>query len=204
MSGEVSRDNEYVVAWIDCLASKGKFGRGVLFYGNHFEQDKCRAPRSTLFTVPINAPGFLLNSFSMRSFNALYYNLQRASSREQYVHYTPFFYPLDAINDWNKIYGKNGFLQFQCVVPNVDSISKILEFVVKSGTASFLAVLKEFGDIKSPGLLSFPRTGTTICLDFPMRGEKTLKMFAELENYVRDAGGALYPAKDATMSEEAF
>ena len=204
LSQEISGKYEYVVAWLDCLARKNQFGRGVFFYGVHSDKQIKPKSSSSLLRVPIDAPGFLLNPLSMKAFNTLYYNVQRDHSEAKLIHYDPFFYPLDAVHGWNKIYGKNGFLQFQCVVPDAESATRILEKVVDSRMASFLAVLKEFGDVKSPGMLSFPRPGTTLCLDFPMKGEKTLKLFDEFEAIVRDVGGALYPAKDATMSKEAF
>ncbi|RIL04554.1 MAG: FAD-binding oxidoreductase, partial [Proteobacteria bacterium] len=121
--------------------------------------------------------------------------------------YRPFFYPLDSVSNWNKIYGKRGLIQFQCVVPKTDDnrpISEILGVVVETGRASFLAVLKEFGTIASPGLLSFPRPGITLCLDFPMEGEVTVNLMKRLDEMTREFGGAIYPAKDAFMSAHSF
>ena len=121
-------------------------------------------------------------------------------------HYLPFFYPLDSVYNWNRIYGKRGFLQFQCVLPPENKnkiLENILKKVVATGKASFLAVLKEFGEIKSPGMLSFPRPGVTLCLDFAC-DQKSIELVHSLEQQVLDAGGAIYPAKDALMSKIAF
>jgi hypothetical protein len=121
------------------------------------------------------------------------------------VHYDPFFFPLDSIREWNRIYGKTGLLQFQCVVPHGGAraaMRKILERIADDGSASFLAVLKNFGDVRSPGMLSFPRPGVTLALDFANRGERTLRLVHQVMAIARDAGGAFYPAKDACMSPE--
>jgi FAD/FMN-containing dehydrogenase len=121
------------------------------------------------------------------------------------VHYRPFYYPLDAVHRWNRLYGKRGLLQWQCVVPtDSDAIRRILEDISRSGEGSFLAVLKTFGDVRSPGLLSFPRPGVTLALDFPNRGERTFALLDRLDAIVREHAGALYPAKDARMSPETF
>jgi FAD/FMN-containing dehydrogenase len=143
----------------------------------------------------------------LRLFNAAYYHRQMQGSRRQAVHYAPFFYPLDGVEHWNRMYGRNGFFQFQCAVPPVgarDALQQMLREIAGSGQGSFLAVLKEFGDLASPGLLSFPRPGATLALDFPNAGSATLRLLDRLEAIVMAAGGALYPAKDARMSGEAF
>ncbi|HLL52048.1 MAG TPA: FAD-binding protein, partial [Myxococcaceae bacterium] len=132
---------------------------------------------------------------------------QLGRSSEQLVHYDPFFYPLDAVYAWNRIYGRRGLLQFQCVVPyekGGGAMRTILEEISKSGLASFLAVLKTFGDLPSPGLMSFPRPGVTLALDFANAGKKTHALFARLDRLTREHGGAVYPAKDALMSPESF
>ncbi len=122
-------------------------------------------------------------------------------------HYDPFFYPLDSILNWNRMYGKRGFFQYQCVVPYKDggaAIRKILGAIAKSGMGSFLAVLKTMGDISSPGTLSFPREGVTLALDFANHGDKTHKLFTNLDKIVKSVGGALYPCKDARMPPTMF
>ena len=123
------------------------------------------------------------------------------------VHFDPFFYPLDAVLGWNKAYGKNGFIQYQFVVPfdnGKEAIRDILKTVAASGMSSFLTVLKTFGYVQSPGMLSFPRPGITMAVDFRYDGQKTLNKLNELDDIVRDAGGVLYPAKDSRMSAEDF
>jgi FAD/FMN-containing dehydrogenase len=157
--------------------------------------------------VPFDFPNLALNPLSIRAFNTLYYAKQRQKSVVTTVHYDPFFYPLDAINHWSRIYGRRGFFQYQSVVPaeaNHDTIRRILTRIAASGRGSFLAVLKTFGEPKSPGLLSFPRPGVTLALDFPNEGAGTLALFEELDRIVLEAGGRIYPAKDARMSPRMF
>ncbi len=189
---------EYTVAWIDCLSRRP--GRGVFLRGAH-AAGSARAP-SRRVTVPIDFPAFFLNRHTVRAFNRMY----RVATRpgERIVHYQPFFFPLDGVQRWNRIYGKPGFFQFQCVVPTIATIAALLEEVARTGTGSFLSVLKTFGELPSPGMLSFPRKGFTLALDFANRGKPTLLLLETLEQKVRDAGGALYPAKDAHMSRETF
>jgi hypothetical protein len=143
----------------------------------------------------------------MRAFNILYYNHQRSKVVDALQYYEPFFYPLDAILHWNRIYGTRGFFQYQLVVPFQDgsaALKEIFARISRSGRASFLAVLKTFGEVESPGLLSFPRRGVTLALDFPNQGAPTYALMDELDRIVLQAGGALYPAKDARMSLEMF
>ena len=141
------------------------------------------------------------------AFNNLYHRLNSAKAGTSRQHYAAFFYPLDAMLDWNRLYGRRGMLQYQCVIPRGnerDAIGALLDVITASGQASFLAVLKTFGDLPSPGLLSFSRAGATLALDFPYRGEATLKLMARLDAIVSEAGGALYPAKDGRMTSELF
>ncbi|HEY2027931.1 MAG TPA: FAD-binding protein, partial [Myxococcales bacterium] len=133
-----------------------------------------------------------------------YYNAQKLASGEKLSHYDPFFFPLDGVARWNRLYGKRGFLQFQCVVPGREAICAIIEEATQSGAGSPLTVLKKFGDVPSPGMLSFPRPGFTLTIDLPNRGEATFAQFARLEALTMEAGGALYPAKDARMTARAF
>ena len=200
---------EYTVAWIDCLARGRALGRGLLLRGNHAPADDAspsRPPRLRA-TVPFDAPAFLLNRWTIRGFNALYYHRQRRRSVARRVHYDPFFYPLDSIGSWNRLYGRRGFLQYQCVVPHAggrEATRDLLSHVATSGEGSFLAVLKLFGDVPSPGLLSFPRPGVTLALDFPNRGPVTSRLLGDLDWVVRRHGGRVYPAKDARMSAADF
>lgn len=202
-----SSDFEYTVAWLDCVSSGENFARGHFIRGNHSKTISTNySPRKLPLTVPFNFPGFALNKYSVQAFNSLYYNRQVPKMKSSEVHYNPFFYPLDGVNNWNRIYGSAGLLQFQCVVPLTDrleGIKKIMKMVVASGRASFLAVLKEFGNIPSPGMLSFPREGITLCLDFP-NSPATRDLLKNLDLQVRELGGASYPAKDAIFPKESF
>ncbi|NDC38921.1 MAG: FAD-binding protein, partial [Proteobacteria bacterium] len=164
-------------------------------------------PRAAVLQVPLDAPAWVLNPFTVRAFNTAYYGKQLEKFKKFRSHYRPFFYPLDAVHNWNRIYGKRGFFQFQCVVPETENnraIREILAAIVRSQGASFLAVIKRFGAVESPGMLSFPRPGITLCLDFPNQGEVSMRMMRELDRMTREAGGAQYPAKDATMAPESF
>jgi FAD/FMN-containing dehydrogenase len=210
---ELARDADasfdYTVSWIDCLATGSRLGRGLLMRGNRTPGDRdlpaSNSPRKLV--MPFHAPAIALNSWTVKAFNALYYRKQWSTMVRQTVHYEPFFYPLDSILHWNRLYGKRGFFQHQCVVPPdnaEDVMTEILEVIAKSGQASFLAVLKLFGSKVSPGMLSFPRPGTTLALDFPNRGSKTLNLFEKVDAIVRSVDGAIYPAKDARMSGEDF
>ncbi len=200
---------EYTVGWLDCLSQGAQLGRGVFFRGNHLllkEASEIKSKKEKIKTFPFNAPEFLLNRFSMKAFNSLYYHTH-PSKKAELVHYRPFFFPLDGINHWNRLYGKRGFFQYQCVVPfegTQSPIYRMIETFAKSGLGSFLTVIKTFGKVSSPGILSFPRPGVTLTLDVPNEGKKTLRVLESLDEMVMDAGGRVYPAKDARMSKESF
>jgi FAD/FMN-containing dehydrogenase len=210
ISEDSDRDFEYTVAWIDALACGASLGRGIFMRGNH----AAKSPTHGLIVhggqkleVPVDAPNFLLNPVTVRGLNFAYYQKQQIKVKRSVVHYDPFFYPLDAIGKWNRIYGRRGFFQYQSVVPFTDGpeVSReMLSRIGRSGQASFLTVLKTFGRVTSPGMLSFPRPGITLALDFPNNGQPTMKLFAELDEIVRSAGGRIYPAKDARMSAQDF
>lgn len=202
---------EYSVAWVDTSSSGNKLGRGVYFMGEHAKEhpvaytQKKKSPQQ--LDMPINLPNFALNSLTIKAFNNLYFKLHNKQMDQKLSHYEPFFYPLDNILNWNRMYGKRGFFQHQCVVPVADGkeiIIEILKLVSARGMASFLSVLKRFGNIPSMGMLSFPREGYTLALDFPNKGKRTLDFLNELDQLVRAAGGAIYPAKDARMSGDMF
>lgn len=209
-SAESNEHFTYTVSWIDSTSGGSRLGRGIFMRGNHVSADEvtvAKTPQQRQVTFPIEAPSFLLNYWSIRLFNQLYYVRQLKQIQQSVVYYDPFFYPLDAIQHWNRMYGKRGFFQYQFVLPFSDghaAITEILERITRSKMASFLAVLKTFGDLPSPGLLSFPRPGVTLALDFPNYGERLLQLFTELDRIVASAGGAIYPAKDARMSPEMF
>lgn len=196
--------HEYTVAWIDCAASGSSFGRGLFIRANHdgrTDPPGGRLPLSVPFTPPLS----LINGATLRAFNAAYFHgLRRGPA---VVPYEPYFFPLDAVADWNRIYGPRGFLQYQCVVPPeaaAAATAELLQRIAASGTGSFLAVLKVFSDRAPAGILSFPRAGTTLALDFPNRGSATLELLERLDDIVAGAGGAVYPAKDARMRGDRF
>lgn len=204
-------DYEYTVAWLDCQARGRNLGRGLLYCGNHqSSKDALSAykpqPKSKL-AVPIEAPNLLLNQFTIKAFNVLYYTMKKSRARGQSsTHYDPFFYPLDGINKWNLLYGKRGFYQYQCILPlhQREALIDLLRMIAQSNQGSFLAVLKKFGDKPSPGLLSFPMPGYTLALDFANAGERTHKLFLGLNHLVHTHGGRIYAAKDAQVDGSAF
>lgn len=203
---EACARSRYTVAWIDTTATGARLGRGLYLEGEHAPGalPPPSEPAGPRLRVPFDAPGWLLSRPAVRAFNALYWR-QPAGRRR--VHYEPFFYPLDALGGWNRLYGRRGFFQYQFVVPRehgAEATREILGRIARSGEASFLGVLKTFGEMPSPGMLSFPMPGVTLALDIPNRGARTRRLFAELDRLVREAGGRLYPAKDACMSAEDF
>ncbi|MBB6066331.1 FAD/FMN-containing dehydrogenase [Pseudoxanthomonas broegbernensis] len=200
--------SEYRVAWVDCLARDAALGRGVYSHGSHAASGvRAPAPPRRVPGMPFVPPFSLVNGISLRVFNTLYYRRAPSEPRRRVQHYRPFFYPLDGIGHWNRMYGPHGFLQYQCVVPPAAeeaAIAEILDRIAASGQGSFLGVLKQFGHRVAPGLMSFPRPGTTLALDFPFRGRPTLDLLDALDGVVMAAGGAVYPAKDARMSPAMF
>jgi len=207
LSKEIDSEFDYTVAWVDCVSSGSKLGRGIYMVGNHSEEGELTLTSKTKFNVPIELPFSAVNELSLRVFNFLYYHKQFRTKVTKLINYEPFFYPLDAISNWNRIYGRPGFQQYQCVIPEHnahDAMKEILSAISTRKMGSFLAVLKRCGDIPSPGLLSFPMQGITLALDFPNIKEKTASLFELLDHIVRLAGGRLYPAKDAHMSAEFF
>ena len=201
------KEFEYTVSWLDCLASGDSLGKGIFMRGNHSAEGLLKPHKDPKLKAPFDAPNFALNSLSIKAFNFLYYNKQISKEKSALVHYDPFFYPLDAVDDWNRIYGNRGFFQYQFVLPFSDKqegVRAILKKISDSGQGSFLGVVKNFGDVKSPGMLSFPMPGVSVALDFANKGESTLHLFKELDAIVRDQGGRVYPAKDACMSGQDF
>lgn len=196
----------YTVSWIDCAAQGKTLGRGVYMAGRHAPVGTtCTSVRPSRLVVPFTPPCSLVNTPVLRTFNFLYYHAPRPP--QACSHYGPFFYPLDHMQNWNRIYGPRGFYQYQFVVPHEnaqDAVGEVLERIAVSGQGSFLAVLKTFGNLPAQGMLSFPRPGVTLALDFPNRGDATKQLFATLDSVVRQAGGALYPAKDARMQGDDF
>jgi len=200
LSAESASRYEYSAAWIDCLS---RDVRGLFSRANHSPRPGARPLAGALCSVPVALPFSPLNRVSLRLFNSAWYHRQRADRRSSSAAYDRWMFPLDRIENWNRLYGKRGFRQYQCVVP-AESVAELLALIRASGQGSLLAVLKQFGSLESPGLLSFPRPGITLALDFPWRGETTLKLFAQLDQLVAAADGAIYPAKDAHMSAADF
>ena len=209
ISAESEAEWDYTAAWIDCLATGPALGRGIFSRARH--QPGIGVPPPALtprLTIPFAPPISPLNRLTLRAFNAAYfYKISRSGRRRWVGSYEKVLYPLDKIGAWNRLYGPRGFFQFQCVVPSAaaaDVTAELLARVAASGEGSMLAVLKNFGDLPSPGLLSFPMPGATLALDFPDRGAPTRQLLAQLEDIVVAAGGRLYPAKDSLMSAESF
>ena len=197
----------YIVSWIDCAATGRTLGRGLYLAGMHASPGVV-APAPPLrrsLTVPFTPLVSWVNKLSVRGFNGLYYHLPRPA--RGLTPYQPFFYPLDNLLEWNRLYGARGFFQYQCVIPPEsarDALREILARIAASGQGSMLAVLKRFGARTSGGLLSFPRPGVTLALDFPNLGPTTFALLNRLDEVTRQAGGAVYPAKDARMSGDCF
>lgn len=196
---------EYTVSWVDSM--QGEQVRGIFMRGNMSTAAGGAAPRGNARTVPFAPPISLVNRYSVRPFNWAYYHHNRLRAGKQRVHYAPFFYPLDNLLEWNRIYGQSGFYQYQCVLPREHGpagTQALLRAIAASGEGSFLTVLKTFGDRAAPGMLSFARPGVTLALDFPNHGAATLQLFDRLDAVVREAGGRIYPAKDARMPRDLF
>lgn len=204
LSAESDRNFEHTVAWVDCLARGDSLGRGIFMRGNHATgAGPLTVHREPALGVPFDFPALALNPLSVRAFNHLYYHRIRRRLTRSVTHYGPFFYPLDSINHWNRIYGRRGFFQYQFVAPfSADgaAIREVFERIARSGQGSFLAVLKTLGTLPSPGMMSFPRPGVSLALDFPNNGPRTRQLFDELDEVVAAADGRFYPAKDARMS----
>jgi L-gulonolactone oxidase len=203
---EDSIEWEHTVAWVDCLARGRGLGRGLFMRGRHQPQGALQVHRDPRVAVPVTAPSWLLNSSTVRLFN-LGYRHRPWTMGNRTVHYDPFFYPLDSVLGWNRLYGPRGFFQHQSVVPSqaaAGAIERLLTLTGEYQQGSFLVVLKLFGGRKSPGLLSFPMPGATLALDLPNWGDITRKLLQAMTDVVMEAGGRVYPAKDATMSAEAF
>jgi decaprenylphospho-beta-D-ribofuranose 2-oxidase len=207
---DANTESTYSVAWIDCLKSGKHFGRSILMLGDHATTDetpsdnKLSAKEKSLVTIPFYFPSFVLNGHSMKIFNALIYAKNYKKEMNSVVHYDGFFYPLDSILEWNKIYGKKGFVQYQFVLPfdkSKEGLKNILARINKMGMASFLAVLKLFGE--QDDLISFPMKGYTLALDFPIR-PGLFEFLDELDQVVAGYGGRIYLSKDARMKKEIF
>ena len=205
---EESESWTYNVAWIDCLQTGKNIGRSILMRGEHafkhelpkkLQQNPLRLKQKFIPKVPFYFPDFMLNKWSVRLFNYLYFNKQKRKEIKNFVDYETFFYPLDVVNDWNKIYGKKGFIQYQMVIPKAqgkEGMRKILDTIAKSGNGSFLAVLKLFGKENPLAYNAFPLEGYTLALDFKVNSKLT-KLVADLDEIVEEFGGRIYLTKDS-------
>jgi L-gulonolactone oxidase len=195
--------HEHTVSWVDCTAMGARSGRGIFSRANWSSQGALVAHTDRrAISLPVDAPEKLLNSRTISLFNRLYYTAKRRNAGVAQQHYARFFHPLDAIENWNRLYGRRGLRQYQCVLPSAtmkDAIATLLAEVTRSREASFLSVLKTFGGIVSPGLLSFPLQGATLALDFPNRNGSPPPLFSRLDAIVLEAKGRLYAAKDGRI-----
>ena len=205
---EESESWTYNVAWIDCLQTGKNIGRSIMMRGEHafkhqlpkkLQENPLRLKKKFSPTVPFYFPNFVLNNLTVKLFNLLYFNKQRSKEIKNYIDYETFFYPLDAVNDWNKIYGKTGFIQYQMVIPKEkgkEGMKRILETIAKSGNGSFLAVLKLFGKNNPEAYNSFPFEGYTLALDFKVNS-KLKNLVEKLDAIVEEFGGRIYLTKDS-------
>lgn len=209
---DTESDDRYTVAWIDSMASGKHLGRGIAMCGHHAEAeelpvDYTHPPRQKGSRgIPFNFPTFALNPLSIAAFNAMYYRREGAKQQPFISSHDDFFYPLDAIGDWNRMYGKRGFVQYQCVIPQLtafEGIKSLLQELSGSGRPSFLAVLKRLG-AQGKGLLSFPMAGYTLALDLPIRDAGLFALLDKLDRIVLQHGGRVYLAKDARLSADSF
>jgi FAD/FMN-containing dehydrogenase len=208
---DASSSSLYSASWIDCLAQGASLGRSLLYSGEHAcaadlsagqAADRYALAASRSAKVPLDFPGWLLNHATVRAFNFAYFNKGRLGGNDSLIGWNPFFYPLDRVLEWNRIYGRNGFLQFQCVLP-VDAsrsgMRSLIETISRSGEGSFLAVLKRLGP--QAGCCSFPMEGYTLALDF-RNSPRVFELLEKLDRIVLDCGGRFYLAKDARMSRQ--
>jgi len=203
----------YSVAWIDCLASGDSLGRSLVMFGDHAQSADLTTqqkkspliiPQKHRFTFPVDLPSGILNRFTVGLFNSLYYHKQLGKEHSSIIDWDSYFYPLDFLWDWNRLYGKKGFTQYQFVVPMDNSraaISQVLEIISKKGWGSFLSVLKRLG--QQDGLLSFPFPGYTLAIDMPIR-PGLWELLNELDQVVMQYGGRVYLAKDVRLSPDTF
>jgi FAD/FMN-containing dehydrogenase len=212
---EDNLDATYSVAWIDCLASGRARGRSLVHLGDHAEAeslppDRAAAPfsvpRRRALRAPLDAPAWALNRWTVQAFNAAYYRAGRRAEGQVFIDWDRYFYPLDAVRDWNRIYGRRGFSQHQCAIPlatSRDALAEMLDAIAGAGLGSFLAVLKRFGPGAPDRPLSFPIEGYTLALDFPLTPD-ALTLMDRIDEITLAAGGRIYLAKDSRMTQRTF
>jgi FAD/FMN-containing dehydrogenase len=197
-------DWEHTVSWVDCLSSHG---RGIFMRANHVDTKSGPQPDGVGLAVPVVPPMSIVNKFTLRPLNVAYYHLQARKRKRELIHYEPFFYPLDNVYNWNRLYGPKGFYQHQSAIPPENGKAATLDMlqaISRVGEGSPLAVLKTFSHRQPIGMMSFSRPGVTLALDFPNKGQKTLDLMHMLDNIVRNAGGRIYAAKDSRMPRDLF
>lgn len=205
LADESEADWEHTVSWIDCMAGSG--GRGLFMRGKLGAVSQAAVPSGRKRRMPFVPPASLMNRWSLPVLNTAYFHLNKWKAARRTAHYEAFNYPLDNLLDWNRMYGPRGFYQYQSVVPRAvghDAVQAMLGAIAQAGDGSFLAVLKTFGERQPAGMLSFPQPGVTLALDFPNHGARTLALFDRLDQIVAQAGGRIYPAKDARMPRALF
>ena len=197
---KTQKNTTYMVAWLDFCNSK-HIGRGIFSRAEHCDDNILAFEKKPTISIPFNLSNFLLNPLTIKLFNSRHYRKQL--KQPELIDIQKFFFPLDNIQNWNRIYGKRGFLQYQCVLPATGCI----EFVNQLTTLElpiFLSTLKKLGNTKSVGLLSFAQAGYTLAFDIPYQGQRTLKMLTKCDQIMAKLDGRLYPAKDARMSSADF
>lgn len=206
------QDYTYSVSWIDYITSGENMGRSLLYLGEHASKNDVPEPNLTgyktpkpIIGLPFNFPSWSINPFTVKAFDALYYHKVLKQDSTAVVDIEPYFYPLDAVNNWNRIYGRKGFTQYQFVIGEDharEGLSEVMKEIVKSQTGSFIAVLKLFGK-QNDGWLSFPKKGVTLTVDFGIKPE-VLKLLDRLDDMIAEMDGRLYLAKDARMKPDMF
>ena len=202
---EKYKNSTYSVAWIDCLAEDKNLGRCLLMAGDFSDDGKLDYQTKNKYKVLFNLPPFFLNKLSVKIFNWLYYGRIRKTISKQKVDIDTFFYPLDAIDNWNKVYGEKGFIQYQFILPkevSLKGLGDVLKEISSSGKGSFLAVLKLYGRAND-NYLSFPMEGYSLALDFKIEAG-LFELLNDLDKIVLKYGGRIYLAKDARVSKVIF
>jgi FAD/FMN-containing dehydrogenase len=215
LSEQSETEWEYSVAWFDFFSFDGQSLRGLFYRARpveeaHLSGDRrvgSATSRDARLSFPFEAPEWLLSEVLLRGFNRYYFSRGTRESGIRRVDFERFHFPLDRIAHWNRMYGKRGFRQLQCVVPYgcaIEALGRLLRVLADAKMGSFLAVLKRFGSVASPGMLSFPMPGYTLALDIPNRGTPTDALFRNCHRVVAEYGGRIYAAKDSSMSAEDF